>query len=470
MPQPDADRRRFVRGVALVTALALGLRLAVFGFGPWQDAERAIRADSQRYVLLAHNLLTYQTFGKFREDGLMHQAVARLRADNGTNPHRDDFGLLPESFRTPGYCAFLAAVFCVVDDVRAALLVQCLVGGLSVALVAYIARRLGLSRRAALVASFLWAVHPALVLYDNLVLTENFFNFGAVVALALACRATGLAGVSASGITLGLTGLIRPVGLLYLPAVLAAGWGRQARRWLAACCLVVFAVLPSALWMTRNRAVGEGLRVSSVGDLNLLFYSDAYMVSEERGEDWFKSWPRRIFEIEQRLAPRLAPGEDVVAAARRMALSDIFTKPGLAAKVHLKSEVKLLLDHSGGDFAMVLGREYQPTGLFSRLVLGGNGQTDSGDSFQVVAVAAWVLFNASIVLAAAAGLLVAVWRRCYRLIVVCLPTILLFVAATGCVGLERFRLPVMLPLFLAAASLWGAQPVQLEQPREHGPK
>jgi hypothetical protein len=470
MAEPDADRNRFVRGVALVTALALGLRLAVFGFGPWQDAERAIRADSLRYVLLAHNLLTYQTFGKAEEEGLMHQAVARLRADNSTKPARDVNGLRPESFRTPGYCAFLAAVFCVVDDVRAAILVQCLAGGSSVVLVAYIARRLGLRRRAAIVACLLWAVHPALVLYDNLVLTESFFNFGAVVALALACRATGLAGASASGVMLGLTGLIRPVGLLYLPAVLAAGWGRQAQRWLAACCLVAFAVLPSVLWMTRNRVVGEGFRVSSVGDLNLLFYSDAYMVSEERGEDWFKSWPRRIFEIEQRLAPRLSPGEDVVAAARRMALSDMAAKPGLAAKVHLKSEIKLLVDHSGGDLAMVLGREYQPTGLFSRLVLGGNGQSSGGDTLQVIAVAAWVLFNASIVLAAAVGILVALWRRCYRLLIVCLPTIVLFVAATGCVGLERFRLPIMLPLFLAAASLWGAQPVQLEQPREYGPK
>jgi hypothetical protein len=453
----DSSRSQFLVSVCCLALLALVLRLALFAIGPWHGAERSLRPDSARYVLLAHNLLRYHAFGKSEEDGLMHLAVARLRAGNGTEPRRDANGLMPESFRTPGYPAFLAAIFAVVDDVRVALLVQCVTGSAGTVLVVFIATSIGLTRRAALVAGLLWAIHPALVLYDNLVLTESFFNFTGLIALTVACRSTRLSGSLLAGVVLGLTGLVRPVGLLYLPAALACGWGRQARQYLAAACLITSAVLPSALWAFRNREAGEGIRVSSVGDLNLLFYSAAFMVSEERGEDWLTSWPRRVEEMEAKLAGRLAPGEDVVSAARRIALLEMMAKPRLAAKVHAKSELKLLVDHSAGEVALLLDKPYHPTGLFSRLVLGGRQKSEESRTFQVAAVASWALLNASILLAAVVGCVLAVRRRAIRLLFVCVPTIVLFVVATGCVGLERFRLPLMLPLFLLAASVCGVR-------------
>jgi hypothetical protein len=453
----DTDRRRLVTCAVLLAALALALRLTLFAFGPWHDAGRARRADSDRYVLLAHNLLAYKTLGKKEEDGLMHQAVARLRAGNGTKPLLDDNGLMPESFRTPGYPAFLAAVFAVVDDDRAVLLVQCLTGGIGTLLVVYVACALGLAGRSALVAGFLWAVHPALVVFDNLMLTESLFNFGALVALALACRGPRIGSSLGAGVVLGLTALVRPVGLLYLPAALAALWDGRPRRWLAAFCLIAAAVVPSALWAARNRAVGEGFRVSTVGDLNLLFYSAAFTSAEEKGNDWLKSWPKQVEEMEQKLATRLQPGEDVVSAARRLAVEEMRSKPRLAAKVHAKSQLKLFVDHSGRDFAVLLGHPYRETGLFSRLVLGGEQEKESGGTVQLVAVGAWTLLNALIAHAAAVCLVLALFRRDYRLLMVCVPTIVLFMVATGCVGLERFRLPMMLPLFLSAASLCGVR-------------
>jgi hypothetical protein len=455
MTAVDAGRKRYLAFVAFLTLFALALRLALFGLGPWQDGDRALRDDSRRYVLLTHNLVDFHAFGKSVEDGLMHQAVERLRASNGTEPRRDARGLMPESFRTPGYPAFLAGVFSVRDDLRAAVLVQCVLGALGTVLVVLIAQGLGLSSTAALIAGFLWAVHPALVLYDNLILTESLFNFAALVAIAIACRASGPVGSIAAGLVLGLTGLIRPVGLAYVPLAIAAGSGRQPRRWFSAFLLVTAAILPSAMWAARNRAVGEGFRVSTVGDLNLLFYSAAFMDSEERGDDWLTSWPRRVSEMEDDLAGRLQPGEDVISAARRLALSKMLARPALAAKVHAKSQVKLLVDHSAGDFAAVLGREYRPTGLFSRLVLGGNQQNQGGDTGQVVAVLAWLILNVVILSGAALGVLLGLWRRGYRLLLGCVLTIGLLMAATGCVGLERFRLPMMLPLFLLAASVRG---------------
>jgi hypothetical protein len=118
----------------------------------------------------------------------------------------------------------------------------------------------------------------------------------------------------------------------------------------------------------------------------------------------------------------------------------------------------LFVDHSGRDFALLLDQPYKETGLFSRLVLGGEQRKESGGTLQLAAIGAWTLLNAFVALAAAVGLVVMLVRREWRLFFVCLPTILLFMAATGAVGLERFRLPMMLPLFLSAASLCGTRP------------
>ncbi len=457
--QPAAELGGFAVPVSLIGLLAVALRLTVLALGPWQNPERALRADSPRYVLLARNLLEYGTFGKTTEDGRMHQAVARLRSENGTDPRRDANGLAPESFRTPAYPAFLAAVFRAGGDLRAVLVIQCILGGAAAALVVAVARSLGLSRAAALLAGLGWAVHPALVLYDNLILTESLFNTGAVAALFLSARARGLAGALLAGVTLGVTGLVRPVGFLYVPAALALGWRRYPRYALAVAGLAAAAVLPPVLWAARNGAVGEGFRVSTVGDLNFLFYSAAYATSEERGEDWLASWPRRVAEAEAELGGRLAPGEDVVTAARRLAFEKMAARPGVTAKTHAKSQLKLLVDHSAGDFADLLGIPYRPTGLFSRLVLGGDPGEEGAGAAQIAVTLAWVILNVLIAVATFAGVLLGLWRRCYRLLAVCVPTILLFMAATGCVGLERFRVPMLLPMLLLSASVVGCRPM-----------
>src|SRR5438552_3967435 len=94
----------------MLFGIALGLRLALLWGGPWEEPKRACRDDSGRYLVLSHNLRTYNTFGKKREDGLVHNAMARLRAANGTLSPPDADGLRPESFRTPGYPLFIAAI------------------------------------------------------------------------------------------------------------------------------------------------------------------------------------------------------------------------------------------------------------------------------------------------------------------------------------------------------------------------
>jgi hypothetical protein len=446
-----------IRHLACLFGLALVPRLLLLAFGPWQDAERAMQPDSYRYLLLAENLREHQTFGLLGPGGLVHQSVVRLRAENGTLPPTDANGLRPESFRTPGYPVFIALVQSLGGGIRTVLFVQCLMGAAMAGLAALIGQSLGLPARCAFLIGLLWALHPGLIVFDCVLLTESLFNAVAVTGLFLACRLHSPWGIVSAGLLLGLATLVRPLGVLYIPAALALAWPQVRFRAAAVVILTVAAFLPPTLWAFRNQAVNEGFRVTTVGDLNLLYYTAAYAISEERREDWLESWPTRVDGLTNRLSRRLRPGEDVVTAARRLAWDQIRQRPKSVVKVQAKSWLKLFADHSLPSAAETLGIAYRPSGLFSNLIMNSEPrpQGPQGNSIATSILAlGWMGLNVLIAVAAVVGANRALHRRDWRILVFGLVSILLFTLATGSVGLERFRLPMMLPLFVLAAGLF----------------
>ena len=68
----------------------------------------------------------------------------------------------------------------------------------------------------------------------------------------------------------------------------------------------------------------------------------------------------------------------------------------------------------------------------------------------------WMLLNILIALAAVGGANRAMHQRQWRILIFGALSILLFTLATGSVGLERFRMPMMLPMFILAAALFCA--------------
>lgn len=457
------------RWMACLFGLALVPRLLLLGFGPWQDSDRAMRSDSQRYLRLAKNLREHHTFGLRGPGGLMHQSVVRLRAANGTLPAADANGLRPESFRTSGYPAFIALIEFIGGSVRAVLLIQCLTGAVMACLAASIGQWLGLSARSSFLVGLLWAIHPGLIVYDCVLLTESLFNAVVVIGLFLASRVRSIWGLLCVGAILGMATLVRPLGYLYVPAALTLAWPRMRWKSVAAVLLTIAAGLPPALWALRNQAVDEGFRVSTVGDLNLLYYTAAYSISEERHEDWLQSWPARVDRLTNRLGRRLNEGEDVVTAARHLAWDEIQLRPKTVVKVQAKSWLKLFFDHSLDALAGTLGLSYQPSGLFSTLLLDHNpGPMPEQESSLAVRMGAltWMSLNALIALAALLGANRAVHGRQWRLLIFGALSILLFMVATGSVGLERFRMPMMLPLFILAANLFPFKAPATEKPKD----
>lgn len=452
----SAENHFPMRLVLCLTTFAFALRAMLLLAGPWNAPERAVKEDSPRILLLAHNLNEYGTYGKSKEDGLVHLNVERLRAENGTLPSADANGLRPEAFRPPGYPFVLAAFESLGLAFRWELLFQCILGASLTFMTARIASALGLSCRGVGIAAFLWAVHPALVLYDTIVLTESLFNFFCVSSIyVVACFPGRWTTALGGGLLLGFAGLIRPLGLLYLPFAFAPAIRRKQFSWTAALLQILLCMIPSAAWALRNQSVGDGLRVTTVPEINLYYYTASYSISEERGEDWFKAWPQRTEELSDQLQKQLAPGEDVYAAMSRRAIQEIRNRPGASLRVQTKSSLKLFVDHSLGPWYDLIGERYVSSGLFSHLVLGNTDQSNSGSIGGAIAAGCWSGGNALISLAALAGLIRG-WRsHRYALILGTGLTILLFTLATGSVGVERMRLPMMLPLFLLAAFALG---------------
>jgi 4-amino-4-deoxy-L-arabinose transferase-like glycosyltransferase len=379
--------------------------------------------------------------------------IALIREANGTLPERDASGLRPEGLRTPGYPVFLSAFRFFSGDVRIILVAQCLLGAFLACLIVATATALGLSPRGAFVAGILWALHPALILYDCLLLTESIFNACTVAGVFFATRSNSARNWLLAGVAVGLAGLVRPLGFLYIPFLLIVASSRAKPRLLATIVIIALAILPSLIWAKRNDAVGEGFRVCTAGDMVLFYHGAGDTISEERGEDWLENWTTRCEELSEKLKERIEPGEDVIHKARRLALEEIRARPEAATRVLVKSQLRLMIAHSLGDLYRAFGITYQPSNLFARLILREGGQS-LGQPLTVTLAAAWTLLNLILAVGAFTGVFVAFRRKQYILALACAVTIVLFAVATTSHGLERMRLPIMLPIVLLCGTLF----------------
>src|SRR5690606_13293591 len=126
-----------------------------------------------------------------------------------------------------------------------------LLGALLVVVVHRLAR-VYLSERRAQAAAILAALHPGLIAYSPVVMTEPLAALLIVAAFLAALRFSGWRGPATFGFLLGLATLVRPSSLLCLPLLLFTlkfDWLGAAKRFAVAsfCCF-----LPVLPWTLRN--------------------------------------------------------------------------------------------------------------------------------------------------------------------------------------------------------------------------
>jgi 4-amino-4-deoxy-L-arabinose transferase-like glycosyltransferase len=167
-----------------------------------------------------------------------------------------------------GYSGYLAAFYKVFGSSHAvANFANALVGAL-LPVVTYGLAREALSVRRAMVAGALVALHPGLILYGALLMTEPLsalLVLGAFyAAIRVAARRTPLVGIIVGALVLGVAVLVRPQALLCAPFLALVVPKREWKTRLGGAALAcVVALVPVLPWTARNCRVMDGCALVS---------------------------------------------------------------------------------------------------------------------------------------------------------------------------------------------------------------
>ena len=352
----------------------------------------------------------------------------------------------PETLRTPGY-PLLLAVGALLGHVTVVTIgLQIILGVGTVWAVGLLGRRLAPgSPRVAQWSATVYALDPLSVVYPGLLLTETLFAalFAAhLLALLSFLRAPdGLAApVAAGGLAAACT-FVRPIAYFWpLVATAFAAWHLR-RRGLRGCAVfLIAAMLPCALWATRNGVLSGYHGFSTAGPTTFYLYNAADVMAKNDGiafEDARVALRAR--------AAAIADDAARVGYMRREAAGTVLEHPAIFLRSYLSGIARLLIGPGFSEYAHLYGRP-APGGLTRALTQG------------LWTERRWLLIGSAvllpIVLAQLAGALAGV-ARVWRLAAgsLLLWSVAYFlVLSGGPVAHSRFRHPVMPMLCVLAAA------------------
>ncbi|MGD0673951.1 MAG: hypothetical protein ABSC94_00945 [Polyangiaceae bacterium] len=162
-----------------------------------------------------------------------------------------------------GYSGFLAAFYRVLGPSYAVAGVANALVGAAIPVVTWALARHALSEGRARVAGWIVALHPGLILYAALVMSEPLAALLTLTAFWLAVRdPRAMRGVVAGALALGVAALVRPQALLCAP-FLAFVVPRPAGRLRAAIVACAVTLAPVVPWTVRNCRVMDGCALVS---------------------------------------------------------------------------------------------------------------------------------------------------------------------------------------------------------------
>ena len=180
-------------------------------------------------------------------------------------------GRAPWSHYPVGYSALIGAAYAVFGSGRSvAPLVNAAVGA-ATAVLAFAFALEAIGRRRARIAGALVGLHPGLILYCALVMTEPLAGF-LVLLTAYAAHSIGqrTAGVVACGVALALSAYVRPQSLLALPLLVFVFRGPIRGRLARTAAAGALGLALIAPWSVRNCLVLDGCAlISTNGGWNL---------------------------------------------------------------------------------------------------------------------------------------------------------------------------------------------------------
>jgi len=163
-----------------------------------------------------------------------------------------------------GYSAFIGFFYRVFgEDARVVATVDALTGA-GLAWVTWQLARCGLSERRSRIAGMIVALHPGLILYAALEMSEPLAALATLTAFWLAVRDTRpLRGVVLASLVLGVSALVRPQALLCVPFVPLLVLTKRRTSLIAVALACAVALVPVLPWTARNCRVMDGCALVS---------------------------------------------------------------------------------------------------------------------------------------------------------------------------------------------------------------
>ena len=420
------------RTLILIILLAVVVRLAfMIAVQPW-DQEIA-----EREILIG--------------DAIGYQELALGIADSWDY---ESFG----TFRTPGYPTFMAMLYALFGpEPWIVLLAQVLLNCCALVLL-YLWADLVVGRKVALIAAFIYAIEPHVVLYTSVLYSDTLFALcilAAMLSLTYGHKTARVSFIFLCGALLGVAALLKPVAqyfpLVGVGVVLLLPKAKAAFRPKAAFALVFAFALVISPWIQRNYQEYRHIGLATIQGSNLIKWNVAFTEVARTG--------RPVDEVRADFA-EIARERGVIEDGNPFANSDIYTavamdyikanKMRYAAR-HLKGITNMYLNIATARFSSHLGLD---TGAFDyeffaspgidQMVRGFLAAKTPHEIIMAFIVGGLLLL---IYMAAAVGLISLIRARKWLCLLIGLGVIAYFSVITGVIGLVRYKLPII-PFYL----------------------
>jgi 4-amino-4-deoxy-L-arabinose transferase-like glycosyltransferase len=256
----------------VILILTLASRLGTFWIVYARDRSRIVASDTANYDDSAKALLRTGRFAVSLE--MVGQ---------------------PQTVRTPGYPAFLAATYVPFGERHAPVVVIQSSISVGTILLAYSLARRACGQLVATSAAALLALDPDSLTLSQLLLTETLFTFVLTVSVTLGIRLLSAdkarnRWATLLGMALALATLIRPISyylvffvLVGLLAFSRAGMWRSQNIWAVLLLVAIPVIALVGGWQVRNYVVSGSWEFSHIRGVNLLYYRGADIVAQRDG-------------------------------------------------------------------------------------------------------------------------------------------------------------------------------------------
>lgn len=438
MAEPfDSGRTRGTSTTRLVLVLiilaALGIRAILFlSLGPWDTdvVERRVLVDDARsYHYLATSVIETGTFEKF---------------DSG-------FYL-----RTPGYPLFIAGVYLFAgQNPWVVLLLQIILDSLTVLVIYWVARELGLRKRKRLIACTLYAAALVPAVCAVKLYSETLFTFLLTLSILYFIRGLKRGGTHwfvYCGLALGAATLVRPLALslvLVFLAVLACSRVRIRTKALGTTALFFAFFIILLPWQARNNSIFGRYALSNLAGTNLCRCNVALTKAYDEG---ISLTDARTALEGTALAGVTDPFErsDIYCG---IAVDYIKENPVVFAKYHAKGCVQTFVTTARGGLFDIMGkpvvrRDDMPlrAGFLPRTLERLESSKNEYFVAPVLALGQVIVYSMALL---GLYLMVRGKQRIYAVLFIL--TIAYFTLTPGVFSLCRFRIPVIPLLMITAA-------------------